>query len=88
MKLEHLELVAEHFHERRDLLKRTNGFQHCLSDLRDNTALAIFYMPLNIKMDFSLSSFFSLSLCSIYLHVLFNIKKIGVDLVRVDLMAS
>ena len=28
--------------ERRDLLRRTNGSQHCLSDLsRDNTALAI-----------------------------------------------
>ena len=36
MKLEQLEL------ERRDLLRRTNGSQHCLSDLsRDNTALAI-----------------------------------------------
>ena len=32
-------------------------FQHCLSDLRgDNTALAIFQMPLNIKLDFSLST--------------------------------
>ena len=36
MKLERLEL------ERRDLLRRTNESQHCLSNLsRDNTALAI-----------------------------------------------
>ena len=36
MKLEQLEL------ERRDLLRRTNESQHCLSNLsRDNTALAI-----------------------------------------------
>jgi len=36
MKLEQLEL------KRRDLLRRANRFQHCLSDLsRDNTALAI-----------------------------------------------
>ena len=36
MKLEQLELKS------RDLLRRTNGSQHCLSDLSgDNTALAI-----------------------------------------------
>ena len=78
MKLEQLELVAEHLLETRDLLKRTNGFQHCLSDLRDNTALAIFYMSLNIKLDFSLSTCaFIVFICMSFL----TLKKIGVDLV-------